>query len=151
MAGDEKGEVVVSLKVGLFLSDGNTISSPDLSRSLKGGKDINSASGSGRSSRCGGGRSSGSRGTSVTHLQVFLERRGNRDTLARIFVIEGIGVTGIGHTSSSEGRSVEESGGDTGLLRGGEGRSSSNEGGNKGNFANGHHCGIVLMLLLKLE
>ena len=150
-AGGENVEVVVSLKVGLFLSNFNTVSTPDLSGSLKGGKNINGASSSGgggrgssggsSSGRRGGGRSGSSRGGSsrgsigITHLQVFLERRGSRDTLAGIFVLEGIRVTGISHTTGSKLRSVEEGGGDTGLLRRGEGRSTSNEGGNKGNFA----------------
>ncbi len=148
-AGDEKVEVVISLKVRLFESLFDTISSPNLSRSLKGGKGINSTSrsgGGGRgssgrssgggSSRGGGGRSSGGRGTSgVTHLQVFLEGRGDRDTLARILVLKGIRITGISHTSGSKVRSVEKSGGDSSLRGRGEGRSSSDEGSDKGNFA----------------
>ena len=36
-----------------------------------------------------------------TLLQVFLETGGFRDGLAGILVLEGIGVTGIGHTSGS--------------------------------------------------
>ena len=148
-AGDEKVEVVVSLKVRLFESLFDTISSPNLSRSLKGGKDINSTSrsGGGRGSsdrsggggssrsRGGGGRSGSSIGTGVTHLQVFLEGRGNRDTLARILVVKGIRITGISHTSGSKGRSVEKSGGDSSLRGRGEGRSTSDEGSDKGNFA----------------
>lgn len=151
-AGDEKVKVVVSLKVRLLESLFDTISSPDLSRSLKGGKDINGASSGGRgggnrgssgrgsrsgSSRGGGGRSSGSGGssTSVTHLQVFLERRGSRDTLAGIFVFKRVRVTGISHTSGSEGRAVEEGGGNTSLHGRGEGGSTSDEGSDKGDFA----------------
>jgi hypothetical protein len=151
-ARDEKVEVVVSLEVRLFLSNGNTVSSPDLSRSFKSGKDINAGSAGGRggsSSRCGssgggGSRSSrggGSRGstTCVTHLQVFLEGRGGRDTLAGIFVFERVRVTGISHTSSSKTRSVEEGGGDSRLLGRGEGGGTSNEGGEKGDFALEHY------------
>jgi len=143
----EEIEVIVSLEVRFFLSDSNTISSPYLSRSLESREDINDGSSGGRGSsgRCsssrgggsrgGGGRSGGSRGTSVTHLQVLLEGRGGRDTLARIFVLKSIGVTGISHTSGSDFGSVEESGGDTRLLCGREGGGASDEGGNKGNFA----------------
>jgi hypothetical protein len=117
--GGENVEVVVSLKVGLFLSNGNTVSTPDLSGSLKGGKNISGASSSGGGSsggRSSCGRSSSSRGgssrgsTGITHLQVFLERRGSRDTLAGIFVLEGIRVPGISHTTGSKLRSVEEGG-----------------------------------------
>ena len=152
--GDEKVEVVVSLKIGLFLSNGNTVSSPDLSRSFKSSKNTDKCSsgsrgGSGRCGsnrgRCGGNRGSGNRGSggrggssrggggSVTHLQVFLEGRGGRDTLAGILVNEGVGVTGISHTTSSE--SVEESSRDAHLLGRGEGGGTSDKGGNKGNFA----------------
>ena len=147
--GDEKVEVVVSLEVGLFLSNGNTVSSPDLSRSLKSSKNTDKCSsgsrgGGGRGGRCGsdrcgsdrcggsGGGSSRGRG-SVTHLQVFLEGRGGRDTLSGILVLHGIGVTGISHTTSSE--SVEESSRDAHLLGRGEGGGTSDKGGNKGNFA----------------
>ena len=50
-------------------------------------------------------------------------------------MLELIGVTGVGHTSGTEVCSVEKSGGNTGLLGGGESGGSSDEGGNEGNFA----------------
>jgi len=63
----EKSEVVISLKVGFFLSDGNTVSSPNLSRSLEGSKGVDEATsgsrGGGSRSRSGGSRSGGSRGS----------------------------------------------------------------------------------------
>jgi hypothetical protein len=91
-AADEFTESIVFLKVGFFLSDGDTLGTPDLSRSFEctqGGHDVTTRSSgttSGRSGRGGSRRSIGSRGrssrsrsggrsgtaTSVTHLQVFL-------------------------------------------------------------------------------
>ena len=152
-ASDEKVKVIVSLKIGFFLSDSNSIGTPDLSWSLESTKDVHDGSrrrrggrsssgrsrgsggGSSGSGRGGGGRGGSSRCATVTHLQVFLERRSSRDTLALVFVFESIRITGIGHTSGSDDRSVEKSGGNTSLLGRGEGGSSSNEGGNKSNFA----------------
>jgi len=82
----------------------------------------------------GGSRSWGGSGggTSVTHLQVFLEGRSGRDTLAGIVVLKSIGVTGIGHTSGTDFGTVEESGGKTALHGGGEGDGTSGKGGKDG-------------------
>jgi hypothetical protein len=143
---DELSEVIVSLKVTFFLSDGDTFGSPDLSRSFEGRKGSeNSASssrgcgnrgcGSRGSSNRGGSSRSGSSGggtTCITHLQVFLEGRGGTDTLARILVLEGIGITGIGHTSGTKDWSIEHSSGERLLLDGGEGGSTGNKGSGKG-------------------
>lgn len=62
-------------------------------------------------------------------LQVFLETGGFLDRLAGILVVEGIGVTGISHTSGSLLGFVEE--GNTAGWGGGSG-SESGGSGNKG-------------------
>merc|ERR1719445_2484086 len=56
-------------------------------------------------------------------LEVFLEGRGGRDRLARIFVVLGIGVSGVGHTSGTEFRFfAENNSGDTSSRSRSEGR-----------------------------
>jgi hypothetical protein len=142
----ELSEVIVSLKVTFFLSDGDTFGSPDLSRSLEGSKGSENSASSSRSgssrgcgSRCSSSRSGSSRGcsssgggtTCITHLQVFLEGRGGTNTLARILVCEGIGITGIGHTSGTKFWPIEHSSGERLLLGRGEGGSTCNKGSGK--------------------
>ena len=104
--GSEFSEGVIFPEVGFFLTDGNSVTSPDVSGSLEAiqGGDGSSGSASrsggsrGSSSRCGGGSGS----SSGTLLQVFLEGRSGGDGFTGILVCHGIGVTGISHTSTSD-------------------------------------------------
>lgn len=145
--GSEFAETVVSLKVILFFANGNTFSTPDLSRSLKTskrGQNISSASSRGGSSRGGssgccssrGGSSGGSSTSSLTHLQVFLETGSFRDGFTGILVDKGIRITGISHTSGSDLGVIEQS--NSGCFvgeEGGEGRGASHkEGKGEGDF-----------------
>mmetsp|Transcript_31547 Transcript_31547/g.66045 ORF Transcript_31547/g.66045 Transcript_31547/m.66045 type:complete len:282 (-) Transcript_31547:107-952(-) len=134
----ELAEVLVSLKVVLLESLSNSKVTPDLSRSLKifdGTKDVSSSSarsgGGCGGSRSGSGRSSdlSRRGTSITLLQVLLERRGGRDRLTGILVSEGFRITGISHTSRS--KLLVKGGGHTDRVGGGEGASTSDKSGGK--------------------
>ena len=68
----EFSEVIVSLKVGFFLANSDTISTPDLTRSFEGGQSVNNGStGTGG----GGNRGSGSRGGSS-----YMDRRRVQNT-----------------------------------------------------------------------
>ena len=79
------------------------------------------------SSRSGSSRGSGSRlSGSSPLLQVLLERRSGRDTLTRILVDAGLGVTGVGHSSASN--VLVECGSAGELGRGGEGGGRGDEG-----------------------
>ena len=80
----------------------------------------------------GGGISSSSAG-----LQVFLERGSGRDGFTGILVHNGVGVTGIGHTSGSN--VLVEGSGAAELGSGGERRS----GGNKGREGDELHIGYA--------
>ena len=60
----------------------------------------------GRSSRGRGNGSRSSRGgrrsATVAHLEVFLKGRGGRDGLARVLVLEGIGIARVGHSTGAD-------------------------------------------------
>ena len=63
-----------------------------------------SSRGRGNGSSRDGRRSSrgGRRSATVAHLEVFLKGRGGRDGLARVLVLEGIGIARVGHSTGAD-------------------------------------------------
>ena len=98
------------------------------SRSRGGGRGGPRGSGGG-GGRCGS-RSGGGSAT-VTHLQVLLEGGSGGDGLAGILVLEGIGVTGVGHAAGAN--LIEDGGGDASSELGVEGGGASNKGSESNN------------------
>ena len=94
--------------------------------------------GRGGGSRGGGSGSRGGTTTTTALLQVLLEGRSGGDGLAFILVLEGVGVTGVGHTTGS--KPAEKSGALTGNNLGVEGGGASDEG-----ESNNLHGGYVLV------
>ena len=77
--GVEFAEVIVSLKVGFFLAHGDTIGTPNLTRSFKGGQSVNNGTtgtGRGGSNWSGGSWGSSGRGS---YFDEKSEKKGRKD------------------------------------------------------------------------
>jgi hypothetical protein len=147
---DELVEVVVSLQLTFLLADGDTLSTPDLSRSLEALEGVDDGATATDSSRsCDGSNRSGGwswsglggssdhlgrAGATRTHLQVLLETWCLTDTLTRVLVFQSIRVSGISHTSGTELWPIEQDSGEGFLLSWGESGGASYKSGKENKF-----------------